>query len=452
MNIVHYFIGIPPIRHGGAPSYALDLLMGQAKCKDIHVSILVPGETLRIGKKAVIKFAGNFRGISCYEISNPVIEPLLYGIRKAEYILEGERYFEMSNIREYFENVKPDIIHVHTLMGLPIAFLIFMKDMGVKFVYTSHDYYGICPRVNLVNKFGHICNNASGIFCDDCNKSAKKRLFLQIVNSNLFLKGKWLLPRNIIKRQGHRLPVQNMPSLSFNNSSQFIKLHSHYQTFFSQFDAIHFNSYVSRDVFAYYMKLPYNEVIPITTNSIYDRRQIKNFNNDVRISFIAGLGAAKGFPMLKRVLTELYDEGYKNWNLNVWEDGKKETDSCCENIEYRGRFSKDELHEVYDFMDLLVVPSIWKETFSLVALEAISFGVPVLMSDNVGAKLLIKDDFPDFIFHSEEELKRKMRDILIDTSLLARFNKKIVLTDKINFSEDKHVSDINDFYRKVLRK
>ena len=37
-------------------------------------------------------------------------------------------------------------------------------------------------------------------------------------------------------------------------------------------------------------------------------------------------------------------------------------------------------------MDLLIVPSIWKETFSLITLEALSYGIPVLISNNVGAK------------------------------------------------------------------
>ena len=44
MNIVHYIIGIPPYRHGGAPAYAIDLLKQQNLSKDIHTSILLPGD------------------------------------------------------------------------------------------------------------------------------------------------------------------------------------------------------------------------------------------------------------------------------------------------------------------------------------------------------------------------------------------------------------------------
>ena len=42
-------------------------------------------------------------------------------------------------------------------------------------------------------------------------------------------------------------------------------------------------------------------------------------------------------------------------------------------------------------MDLLIVPSLGLETFGMVVLEAFSFGVPVLMSEHVGAKMLVEE-------------------------------------------------------------
>ena len=45
-----------------------------------------------------------------------------------------------------------------------------------------------------------------------------------------------------------------------------------------------------------------------------------------------------------------------------------------------------DLEAVFAETDLLVVPSICPETFGYVALEALSCGVPVLLSGNVGAR------------------------------------------------------------------
>ncbi len=50
------------------------------------------------------------------------------------------------------------------------------------------------------------------------------------------------------------------------------------------------------------------------------------------------------------------------------------------------RYTYPELGSVFDRMDLLIVPSIWYETFGYVVLEALSHGVPVLMSGRVGAR------------------------------------------------------------------
>lgn len=50
------------------------------------------------------------------------------------------------------------------------------------------------------------------------------------------------------------------------------------------------------------------------------------------------------------------------------------------------RYTYTDLETVFGEMDLLVVPSIWPETFGYVVLEALSYGVPVLMSGHVGAR------------------------------------------------------------------
>ena len=56
-----------------------------------------------------------------------------------------------------------------------------------------------------------------------------------------------------------------------------------------------------------------------------------------------------------------------------------------------GRYDYNELEKIFDDTDVLVVPSIWYETFGFTVLEGLSYGVPVIISDNVGAKnILVK--------------------------------------------------------------
>lgn len=62
-------------------------------------------------------------------------------------------------------------------------------------------------------------------------------------------------------------------------------------------------------------------------------------------------------------------------------------------ISQRGRFSKMDLDKVYSGIDILIVPSKWKESFGLVVLEALSYGVTVFASQNIGAKDLLQKEY-----------------------------------------------------------
>ncbi len=55
-------------------------------------------------------------------------------------------------------------------------------------------------------------------------------------------------------------------------------------------------------------------------------------------------------------------------------------------IKIHDRYAYTELGEIFDHTDVLVAPSIWYETFGFTVLEALSYGVPVVISGNVGAK------------------------------------------------------------------
>lgn len=60
-------------------------------------------------------------------------------------------------------------------------------------------------------------------------------------------------------------------------------------------------------------------------------------------------------------------------------------------IKIHGRYSYESLKDIFNETDVLVVPSIWYETFGFTVLEALSCGVPVIISGTVGAKDVLVD-------------------------------------------------------------
>lgn len=222
--------------------------------------------------------------------------------------------------------------------------------------------------------------------------------------------------------------------------SNYEELLKYYSDAFSLVDCFHFNSETSKDVFMQYLPTSKGKVIPITHGGIEDHRIRKVYGHDVlHIGFIGNSTPYKGLPLLISVLQEIGMA--ESWDLSVWGGGVGKHPSLS--IYYKGKFDASSIADVYEAMDVLIVPSIWKETFSLVTLEALSYGVPVIVSDNVGAQDIVKTYNPKFVYHSEEELKSLICEILSDKSVLADFNDKI-LNEKWIYSMKEHTKKIVD--------
>ena len=50
-------------------------------------------------------------------------------------------------------------------------------------------------------------------------------------------------------------------------------------------------------------------------------------------------------------------------------------------VKIKGTYDYSELEELFKNTDVFIVPSIWYETFGYIALEAFSYGVPVIITD-----------------------------------------------------------------------
>lgn len=181
MKIVHYTLGLYPQRTGGLNRYATDLMMEQAK--KYEVMVITPGPWRPWSKKVTIKDKGDKGQLRYYQLYNALPLPLLYGIKEPHFFVN--RDIDKRSFEFFIKSVKPDVLHLHTLMGMPEAALSFFKENGVKIVYTSHDYFGICPKVNLINQEGLLCEGPNPYRCAICNMNAPSTLYLRLRNSRL---------------------------------------------------------------------------------------------------------------------------------------------------------------------------------------------------------------------------------------------------------------------------
>ena len=222
-----------------------------------------------------------------------------------------------------------------------------------------------------------------------------------------------------------------------------------YYKMFEMVDAFHFNSQNTAEVYRRFLNVPNgSKIIPITHSGIGDHRKRRLFDSRVlRMGFVGSEAPYKGLPMLRNVIGRLNESGYEQQiQLNIY-GGKVGKDCVLDNINYRGRFDSSQMESVYEAMDLLVVPSIWFETFSFTTIEALQYGVPVLVSDKVGAKDIVKKYAPLFIFKGKDNLYDIISQIIKNRSLLRDYNNNI-MRHTWDFSLEKHSQNIvNELYK-----
>lgn len=196
MTILHYTLGFSPYRSGGLVKYAMDLMLAQKRL-GCSVIALYPGGTSFTHRKCWVHQDKEYNGITTFELSNSMPVPLMYGIKDVDRETSSQG-LDIVSFKQMLDTVNPDVFHVHTLMGLPLEYLQEAHDRGIRIVYTSHDYFGLCPKVNFINQNGEVCLGASCERCEVCNANAKSALFLKMRNA------KWVVPFKKIARRKKR--------------------------------------------------------------------------------------------------------------------------------------------------------------------------------------------------------------------------------------------------------
>jgi glycosyltransferase involved in cell wall biosynthesis len=73
-----------------------------------------------------------------------------------------------ESIAKSLGELKPVHAHVHHSLGLPDILFDLLVAHGVSYDWTIHDYYAICPRVNLIGSGGRYCGEPDNAGCDSC--------------------------------------------------------------------------------------------------------------------------------------------------------------------------------------------------------------------------------------------------------------------------------------------
>ena len=425
MRILHYSLGLPPYRSGGLTKFCTDLMKQQFRDGN-EIALLWPGRMeILIGNTKIKDKGKSLQGdskIQNYEIINPVPVPYDEGIKEfGAFKTNGDAgaYFKLFN--EY----QPDVIHVHTLMGLHKSFLLAAKEKGIRLVFSAHDFFPICSKVTLFRD-GNICRTAMHCKdCGECNTTALSMMRIRLLQSAPYraMKDSYIV-RNL--RKAHRdvfLSEEVKKACPIGNDIDYLELRNHYRSMLGMFDSIHYNSSLTESVYREYFPELSGHIIPISHEGIGDHRKEKIFSEErIRIRYLGSYSKGKGYWRIREALDRLWMKR-QDFCLDVHFDSSQQVPY----VVTHNRYNYSDLETIFDQTDVLVVPSVWYETFGYTVLEALSYGVPVIVADTVGSKDIIADGAG--IIFAGNDLYQVLKEL--DTDKLYNMNQAILSNQKI---------------------
>jgi hypothetical protein len=307
MNILHYALGFPPYRSGGLTKMCVDLMAQQAK-EGHQVAMLWPGQIGYIKTHVFVRKCGYVdlknQRVQSFEIVNPLPVPYDEGIINIDaYTIDvGKKIYNF-----FLDNLNPDVIHIHTLMGLHKSFLEIAKSKGIRLVFTTHDFFPICPKVTMFRN-ERMCNHVQDCTkCGICNATALSLEKIRILQSPIYryLKNITII-RKLRKRHRDRFLCDSTAEKllqPMGTAEAYKKLRNYYYSLLKLMDVIHYNSTVTKKVYESVFDLPNNCLISLTHADIKDKRRKKTFSDKkIRIRYLGPQGGAKGFFFSRRHL------------------------------------------------------------------------------------------------------------------------------------------------------
>lgn len=321
----------------------------------------------------------------------------------------------------FLQEFTPDVVHVTSCVTLSASVLPTVKHFNLPLILTLTDFWFICPRIKLLRGNGDNCDgHVSARECLRCmlwGTKIYRGLSRLLPDSSVASILCWMARRPILTRQ------RGLRGMAFD----FDDRRSYLRKAVEQCDALITKSAYARKVFLSH-GFPEDrlKILPDGENVNWGPVKKSRQPGDLlRVGYIGHVIPAKGV----HVLVEAFDLLRRPARLLVFGDLKQHPEYVASlrarvagnpKIEFRGRFEHAAIAEVFREIDVLVVPSIWPETFCHAVREAFIAGVPVIASDLGALPEAISPGRDGFLFKAGNaaDLATYLQRLIDDDSLL----------------------------------
>lgn len=433
MKILHYSLGFSPYRSGGMTNYVMDILQEQSKSENV-VALLWPGRMYNSKFPYIISHGYNNK-IQSFELVNPLPIVLDQPIKNPDIFHSDVHAFFL---KKFLDKYKPNIIHVHTLQGISYEFLKICKDLNIPLIFTTHDFFGLYP-MNQIYPMDHSLTDDESTLINSSGPSIFKIILLQSRIVRLAKENR--LIRNFFKKYSKKKAKKVIENIDNRDIQSYSELRKYIIKILKLFDYILFNSTVSKYAYERYITPVHSEILYITTKTIRKNTFHKSsFHKPLRLAYCGGEREYKGYKILTQALNSTCND-----DIVCYMYGVEGIDT--KHIKYMPAYSN--FLNIVNNIDCVIVPSQSYESFGLVAIEAISNNIPVIVSDCVGAKDIFNVYGDKYIFKSQsfQDLKKLLDNLSQDSFI--DFEKCISYIYPRDINE--HVIQLSTIYEKVIK-
>jgi glycosyltransferase involved in cell wall biosynthesis len=330
-----------------------------------------------------------------------------------------------KNFQYLLEKNRPDIVHIQHLMGLPTSLINQITSKNIPFVITLHDYWYICANAQLITNYDNtVCQGPNWwLNCAHCAlaRAGKPNLtLLQPAVAPLMAFRNFRL-KNVLGQARQLIAPTNFVRETYTQLG------------------------IDPTKIA---------VIPHGIRPPENGRSARSQTGEtLRVVYIGGLAPQKGVHILIDAVNRLVAAPI---TLNIYGDMTAFPDYVAglqaqvshSEIHFNGRLPHEALWDVLAQSDVVVVPSLWYETASLIIQEAFAAGVPVIAS-NIGAlRERVQDGIDGRLFPVGDAavLSTMLDDLRRNPEKLARLATGIQPVSTI----DQHQQAIEKIYQLVL--
>ncbi|MEI6124932.1 MAG: glycosyltransferase family 4 protein [Pseudomonadota bacterium] len=373
LQVLHYS---PLLGMGGSEVYTLSLAQALSREHDVRLFFTIPDD----GGSRVEE--GSCGGISYWALKKDLLN---YDSPFHEY----SRWVEKEFIR-VVKKFNPQVIHFQHLINLSLTLPSLAKKMGIPCCFTLHDFWLLCPRTFFLNSEMKNCATYS---LSRCMRCMEDRI------GYYALSGKGSRPIRYAKRcvkqaLNFKKKITAFVSLGLWRAYWVRKIFKAIAMFISP-------SPFLRTRFVRHGLAPQKIiVIPHGSDETIFNGIKKKSSPILRFAFIGTMRPQKGIYVLLEafnVIAGLHElRLYGRLTPAVEDDLKKRIKNP--HIYLMGELRQEDKRKAFSEIDVLIVPSLCCESYSLVLSEAFMTKTPVIVSDIGAMAERVRDGEHGFTF------------------------------------------------------